>query len=267
MIGRFLFLCLAACGLLAGSEPPQRIASYSPGATQTIRALGASDQLVAVTRWCPLPPGHLARRTCDAFNPDLEELLKTKPDLVILPRLTNPLWAERCERAGLRVLLLSAESPSAITKDLNLLASALGKEANAEKIHLELTGIPAKKSQTLLVIWDGMMAGPDAYTALPLRRAGFKSPLKEGTWIKLDWEILVSANPDAVLWIQSEPTNSPIAPSEKYRLEMSKIPAVQGLKSVKSGEIFETTSGSDWLPGAGVAQAAQKLEKLCIAPK
>ena len=110
------------------------------------------------------------------------------------------------------------------------------------------------------------MAGPDAYIALPLRRAGFKSPLKEGTWVKLDWELLVAAKPDAILWIQSEPTNTPITASSKYRLEMSKVPAVQELKSVKLGNIFETTSGSDWLPGAGVMEVVQKLRNITIAP-
>lgn len=262
MIRRLLLLYLLIGGLLAETLPPRRIASYSPGATHTIIALGASDQLVAVTRWCPLPSTHPAQRTCDAFNPDLEALLKAKPDLVILPRLANPLWAERCERAGLRVLLLSAESPQAITNDLNLIAQALGQEAKAAQWDRELTVIPTKQPQTLVVIWDGMMAGPDAYTALPLRRAGFKSPLKEGSWVKLDWELLVAAKPDAILWVKSEPTNSPIVTSVKYRDEMSKIPAVQGLKSVKSGNIFETTSGSDWLLGAGALQTAQKLAEL-----
>jgi len=72
---------------------PERIASYSPGATRTLVDFGAADKIVAATRWCPLPAAHPAVRDCDVFNPDLERLLRAKPDLVILPRTSNPLWA------------------------------------------------------------------------------------------------------------------------------------------------------------------------------
>ena len=75
----FLWLCFGLCATLLGAEGPQRIASYSPGATQTLLDLGCRERIVAATRWCPLPPSHAAARTCDAFNPDLETLRLAKP--------------------------------------------------------------------------------------------------------------------------------------------------------------------------------------------
>ncbi len=256
----FLFCAYGAA--LGGAEPPQRIASYSPGATQTLVDLGCGPQLVAATRWCPLPPTHPAVRTCDAFNPDLETLLQAKPDLVILPRLANPLWAERCTRAGLKVVILSAEGPDSIARDLERLGEATQQQNNAKALRLKLTGVPAMKPRTLLVIWDGMMAGPDAYTALALRQAGFKSPLQAGTWVKLDWEILVQANPDAILWVESKPENTLISPAQNRLNELSEVIVVKKLKSITTSRVYGTTSGSHWLPGTGLIQAAEKLAEL-----
>jgi hypothetical protein len=256
------FLCCGYCAVVSGAEPPQRIASYSPGATQTLWDLGCGPQLVAATRWCPLPPTHPAVRNCDAFNPDLETLLQTKPDLVIVPRLANPLWAERCSRAGLKVLVLSAEGPDSIVRDLERLGEATQQQAKAKALRNQLSRVAAIRPRTLLVIWDGMMAGPDAYTASALRQAGFKSPLQAGTWVKLDWEILVQANPDAILWVESKPENTPIAPAQNRRKELSEIVVVKELKCIKASQVYGTTSGSHWLPGAGLILAAEKLAEL-----
>lgn len=255
----FLWLCFGLCATLLGAEGPQRIASYSPGATQTLLDLGCRERIVAATRWCPLPPSHTAARTCDAFNPDLETLRLAKPDLVVLPRMANPLWAERCTRAGLKVVVLSAEGPESVRQDLELLGQATGQTAAAQTLQTPLAGRGAARDKTLLVIWDGMMAGPEAYTALALKQAGFKSPLSTGTWIKLDWETIVSANPDAVLWLDSKPENTPITPSQKHQKEMSEVIVLKELKCVKEGKVFGASSGSDWLPGTGLIHAAEQL--------
>jgi ABC-type Fe3+-hydroxamate transport system substrate-binding protein len=112
-----------------------------------------------------------------------------------------------------------------------------------------------------------MMAGPDAYTTPVLKQAGLKSPLQAGTWVKLDWELLVQANPDAILWIDSKPENTPISPSQSRQKELSQIIVVKELKSVKTSQIYATTSGSHWLPGSGLILASDKLTELSKALK
>jgi hypothetical protein len=258
----FWLWCFSYCVAVSGAEPPQRIASYSPGATQTLLDLGCGSQIVATTRWCPLPKTHPAVRTCDAFNPDLETLLQAKPDLVILPRLANPLWAERCTRAGLKVIVLQAEGPDSVTRDIEMLGEATHQQAAAQALRNQLDRPAVNAPRTLLIVWDGMMAGPDAFTTLALKPAGFRSPLQAGTWVKLDWEILVQTNPDAILWIDSKPQNTPISPSKIRQKELSEVIVVKELKSVKATQVYETTSGSDWLPGSGLILASDKLTEL-----
>ena len=77
----WLLWCVTCLSSVAGER---RIASYSPGATQTLLDLGGGAEIVMATRWCPLPDDHPAARSADIFLPDLERLLLAKPDLVII---------------------------------------------------------------------------------------------------------------------------------------------------------------------------------------
>lgn len=259
---RLATFALLAVALLAHAAP-ERIASYSPGATRTLGEFDATPQVVAATRWCPLPTGHPATRDCDVFNPDLERLLRAKPDLVILPRTSNPLWAERCRGAGLKVLVLAPESATSALADIRLIGTALGRAPKAiRRLTQPLEDIPAMAPRKLLVVWDGMMAGPDSYLALPLRAAGLKSALRQGGWVKLDWETLAQAQPDAVLWVDSTPIDGAISPSEKRWCEMSQVSAVKELMCIKERLVFTTSSGAHWLPGAGLIQLQPKLLEL-----
>ncbi len=255
-------LGLLGAALLANAAP-ERIASYGPGATRTLVDFGAGPRIVAATRWCPLPATHPASRDCDVFNPDLERLLRAKPDLVVLPRTSNPLWAERCRGAGLKVLVLAPESATSALADIRLIGEALGQSPDAiARLLRPLEGIPAQQPRKLLIVWDGMMAGPDSYLGVVMRSAGFKSALPKGSWFKLDWETVALANPDLILWVDSLPEDGPINLSEKRRVEISQVTVVKELRFFKSGLIFETSSGSQWLPGTGLLQVTPKLAEL-----
>ncbi len=255
-------LALLGAAVLAVAAP-ERIATYSPGATRTLVDFGAADKIVAASRWCPLPATHPAARDCDVFNPDLERLLRAKPDLVIVPRTSNPLWAERCRGAGLKVLVLAPESATCVLADIRLIGEALGRSPEQiQRVTQSLERIPALLPRKLLIVWDGMMAGPDSYLGLPMRGAGFTSALKKGSWVKLDWETLVHAEPDVILWVESTSLDGPIVFSAKRQVEMSQVSLVKGLKCINADLIFETSSGSQWLPGSGLAQLGPKLSEL-----
>jgi ABC-type Fe3+-hydroxamate transport system substrate-binding protein len=211
------------------------------------------------TRWCPLPKDHPAARDADVFLPDLERLLGTKPDLVILPRMANPLWAEKCAKAGLRTLVLNPESRDSVSKDILRLGEVTGRTDAAKKIAAPLTNRPATTTRKIIVIWDGVMAGPDSYLAEPLAAAGLNSAFTRGAWIKFDWELLVAAKPDAVLWVQNSSSDSPITFSPEKALEMSRIPGVQDLACLKNKYIYQVSSGSNWLPGSGLTKSMDGL--------
>jgi ABC-type Fe3+-hydroxamate transport system substrate-binding protein len=257
---RTVVLWLASCLALGASE--HRIACYSPGATQTLLDLGCSAEIVMATRWCPLPKDHPAARDADVFLPDLERLVRAKPDLVVLPRMANPLWAEKCAKAGLRTIVLNPEARDSVVRDVRLLGEATGRMNEAARIELELTSRQAKKTRSIIIVWDGVMAGPESYLAEPLEAAGFRSALRQGTWVKFDWELLATAKPDAVLWIQDAATDSPLAENSAKAAEMAGLPAIKDLSCVKNQQIYLTNSGSKWLPGSGLMKARKDLDSI-----
>ncbi len=258
---RTLFLWIATC--LTLSAGGHRIASYSPGATQTLLDLGCSTEIVMATRWCPLPKEHPAARDADVFLPDLERLLGTKPDLIILPRMANPLWAEKCAKAGLRTVILNPESRHSVTLDITLLGEATGRKDAASAINFRiLAGSAAPRIKRVIVVWDGVMAGPESYLAEPLAHAALLSGLSQGAWVKFDWELLAAANPDAVIWIQNAETNGPLEAHPEKIAEMGRIPAIKDLTCVKKGHVYQARSGSNWLPSSGLQKILPDLLKL-----
>jgi len=261
------FLLMLFCFSWAIAAEPLRIASYSPGATQTLIDLNYASQIVAATKWCPLPAQHTASRDCDVFNPDLEKLLQKKPTLVILPRLANPLWAERCRQAGFNVLVLSPENKNSVADDISLIGKAVGQENLASDLILALGKNRSVSAKKLLVIWDGMMAGKNSYLAGPLEKSGFELPLPDSTWIKCDWEMIARFNPDVILWINNNPVDGPITLSAERLREFADLPAVREVNAVKNKKIFSTYSGCNWLPSSSLFSACSKMITLLDTPQ
>ena len=257
---RALLLWLVACLTLGAGE--RRIASYSPGATQTLLDLGCSAEIVMATRWCPLPKEHPAGRSADIFLPDLERLLLAKPDLVIIPRMANPLWAEKCAGAGLRTLVLHRESAECVSEDIKQIGEATGRIDQARRISDVLTKRPSGELRPIIIVWDGVMAGPESYLAGPLAAAGLKSALTKGSWLKFDWELLASSKPEAVLWIQNTSTDGPITLHSEKAAEMMRLPAIQSLPCVAKQRVYQTNNHGKWLPGSGLNKVVADLHGL-----
>jgi ABC-type Fe3+-hydroxamate transport system substrate-binding protein len=257
---RPLLLWLATCLTLSAGE--RRIASYSPGATQTLLDLGCSAEIVMATRWCPLLQEHPAGRSADIFLPDLERLLLAKPDLVIIPRMANPLWAEKCAGAGLRTLVLHRESPDSVSADIRQIGEATGRTDQARLISDALTKRASGELRPIIIVWDGVMAGPESYLAGPLAAAGLKSALPKGSWLKFDWELLASSKPEAVLWIQNTSRDGPITSYHEKVAEMQRLPAIQNLPCVAKQRIYQTNNHGKWLPGSGLTRATADLRGL-----
>lgn len=254
-------LCWLATGLTLSAGDP-RIASYSPGATRTLADLGCADAIVMATRWCPLPPEHPARRDADVFQPDLERLLQAKPDLVVLPRMANPLWADKCAKAGLRLVVLHAESKDSVSRDILLLGQTTGREAVARKLSGELRSPAKRPAKRIIIIWDGVMAGPESYLAEPLAAAGLASALESGSWVKFDWELIATRRPDALLWVQNGKAEGLLSTNPAKTAELRQVPAIRELSCVIKGRVYGAINSGNWLPGSGLSKIIPELSGL-----
>lgn len=253
----FGLACLGACAA-AG----ERIASFSPAATRILIDLGSSNELVAVTRWCELPTAHAARRTCDAFEPDVEALRVSGASVAVLPRLSNPMLAERVRSLGVRVVILAPESPDSPAADITTLSLLTHQTEAAERLlRLREQARRTKTNKRVLVIWDGVCAGPESYLSWVIRAAGAEPAIPSGAWPQWDIEEAARANPDLVLLLKVDGPNLPARDSEEIGF-WQRTAGLRNTLAAKNSRIFKLKPGSDWLPASGLPEAAETLANL-----
>lgn len=103
-------LAAAVAALLAGSgasaTPPQRIVSLSPTATETLFAIGAGRQVIAVDDQSDYPR-RAPRTKLSGFTPNVEAIAGYRPDLVVIGYDPNGL-SGTLRGLGIRVLVQDA---------------------------------------------------------------------------------------------------------------------------------------------------------------
>jgi iron complex transport system substrate-binding protein len=117
---------------------PQRIASLSPAATETLFAIGAGAQVIAVDMFSNYPEEATTRQQLDAFQPNLEAIAEVQPDLVLLFYDPGELAAS-LERLGITTAVLGSagetpESVEAVFDQIRLLGQMTGHSQEAEDL-------------------------------------------------------------------------------------------------------------------------------------
>jgi iron complex transport system substrate-binding protein len=104
----------------AGARTPQRIVSLSPTATESLFAIGAGRQVVAVDDQSDYPK-RVPRTKLSGYTPNLEAIAAYRPDLVVLSGDANDVVGG-LRRLGIRVLLQPAakDLPAAYGQILQL---------------------------------------------------------------------------------------------------------------------------------------------------
>ncbi len=256
-------LALATGAIRGETAPAARIASLSPAATRIVRDLGAGDSIVLATRWCELPAGHPARRDADAFEPDLESLAEARPTLVLVPRLANPLLADRLRGLGIPTEVLAAESPESPARDIRRLGALLGRTSEAApwlEARREQERMPRGKRR-ILIVWDGVMAGQGSYLSWVIEQAGGETLASASRWPEWDRESVARYNPELVLYLQASGPASP-TPDPTRLEEWRRQPALRATVASSTGCIYHLKPGSDWLPASGLPGAAATLREL-----
>ncbi|MDO8614008.1 MAG: ABC transporter substrate-binding protein [Dehalococcoidia bacterium] len=114
--------------------PPQRVVSLSAGHTETLYAIGAGDQIVAVdlTSDCPQATDKLPRE--NAFSPSVETIASVNPDLVIIFFDPGDLQSSL---QGLDIPVLNLAAPDSVQgvyDQMALLGKATGHSEEAERV-------------------------------------------------------------------------------------------------------------------------------------
>ena len=116
------------------SEPP-RVATVMPAVTESVFALGAGDLLLADSVFCSYPEEAKTKPKVGSFlNPDYEKIAELKPDVFILPTLSDDRIESRLKKLGIKCFFLNSEGLENISKDIILLGDLLRRRQEAARI-------------------------------------------------------------------------------------------------------------------------------------
>lgn len=108
-----------------------RIASLSPGLTETLFALGLGDQVVGVTRFCAYPPeARECTRVGGLLDPNYEALVAVRPDLVLITPFHRDQKGE-LERLGLHCEVVAQDTVADIRASFARVGTLCGREGAA----------------------------------------------------------------------------------------------------------------------------------------
>jgi iron complex transport system substrate-binding protein len=213
-----LLAAVAAALLVAGSGSPatfpHRIVSLSPTATETLFAIGAGKQVIAVDDQSDYPK-QAPRTKLSGFTPNVEAIAGYHPDLVVVSYDPNGLSGS-LRRLGIRVLVEdAAKTLDEAYAQMNQLGRVTGHPAAARALVTrikkrigELVAKGTRRARGLSVYHE---LTPDLYTATSKTFIGQIYSLfglkniadpadKDGSgYPKLSAEYVVSANPDIVV--------------------------------------------------------------------
>jgi cobalamin transport system substrate-binding protein len=212
--GSFPVSVIASNGKVTVSKRPTRIVSLSPTATETLFAIGASSQVVAVDDQSDYPK-NAPKTSLSGFTPNVEAIADYRPDLVVIAYDPKGL-SGALRRLGITVLHQDgAKSFKGAYQQIRQLGMVTGREGAAGELvswmKARIAGIvkDARKGRTGLTVYHELT--PDlfsatsktfvgqVYTALGLRNIADAADSVGTGYPQLSAEYVVSASPDIVV--------------------------------------------------------------------
>jgi iron complex transport system substrate-binding protein len=197
-------------------DPPLRIVSLTPGATEMLFAAGAGEQVIATVEYSEEPPA--ARRIArigDVAAVDMERLVALRPDVVVAwPAGGNPAQREKIARLNIPVyeqqVVRLADLPVSVRRLGVLAGTATAAERAAHDIEARLAALTrtygagaGKRPTVLLQVWNrpiytvgGQHLMSDALAICGARNLFADLP-EAGPVV--DTEAVIGRNPDIII--------------------------------------------------------------------
>lgn len=202
----------AANGAVTVPADPKRIVSLSPTHTETLFAIGAGSQVVAVDDYSN-HPANAPRTKLSGFKPNAEAVIAYKPDLVVLSDDLNGI-VKALEKVKVPVLLEPAPTNlDEVYDEINDLGQATGHTAEAKKVvagmrtNIQQTVAASAKAKGLTyyheldnklhTVTSKTFVG-QVYGLFGLRNIADKADKASGGYPQLSREYLLKQDPDLI---------------------------------------------------------------------
>ena len=191
---------------------PERIISYSPGATEILFAIGAGDRVVAADDFSDFPAAAAELPKVAYSSPDPERALSLEPDLLLMASRQRE-QIEQFRSLGMTVLFLdSAQDIEGVFGTIELLGEITGNEQEAADLAASMRARIEVVTAALEDVEDGPLVffelTADLYTAgdgtfvgelLTLASARNIAAGAASPYPQLSAEAIIDAAPDVIL--------------------------------------------------------------------
>lgn len=248
---------------------PQRIVSLSPASTEILFAVGAENQIVAVSDFSDYPPQAQNIPKVGGFDGktlSLEKILSFNPDFVYLTNVMHNHLIPHFESLNIDYYLSDANSFDQVKNEILQIAKITGHTSTGENLVKEIdSSINKINSQNQLLqkptvyweVWNSpfMSAGNSSFINDLIKTAGGINIFQEiaQAYPTVSEETIVAKNPQIIII----PQNSGITvDSVKNRKGWSQIDAV------KNDKIFIVDDNLLTRSGARIGESAEYLANL-----
>jgi len=248
---------------------PQRIVSLSPASTEILFAVGAENQIVAVSDFSDYPPQAKNLPKVGGFDGktlSLEKILSFNPDFVYLTNVMHNHLIPHFESLNIYYYLSDANSFDQVKNEILQIAKITGHSSNGENLVKEIdSSINKINSQNQLgekptvywEVWNSpfMSVGNSSFINDLIKTAGGINIFQEiaQAYPTVSEETIVAKNPQIIII----PQNSGITvDSVKNRNGWSQIDAV------KNDKIFIVDDNLLTRSGARIGESAEYLANL-----
>jgi iron complex transport system substrate-binding protein len=202
-------------------DHPRRVICLMPTVTDTVFALGAGDDVVAISDYTKYPAAALKKPSVgDLINPSIETILSLHPDLVIGTQPKGPMEVtDQLERAGIPIFLVSPHGIAGIFQSIESVGMALNRTAQADALVQRLQQrVDAVRARTknlpaprvFMPIWYDPITtiGKNAFITEVIEAAGGHSVTDDLSteWPQISMEVVLERAPDALLLVRGGKT-------------------------------------------------------------
>jgi len=195
---------------------PQRVIAFAPSIVEFLYEMGLEDRIVGVSAYCTFPPEAVEHPVMGHANePDQEQILGARPDLIL--GIGQALqMKEMAARLEIPAESLPLDSLDDIVQAPRTIGELLGEEAAgtalSRAIRQDLDAVavdPAERPSVLIVIGradkEVFTTGRGTFLTEIVDLAGGRSLTadREQPWFQLDWESVLSLQPDVILVFHS----------------------------------------------------------------
>lgn len=256
------------------SGVPTRIVSLTPSTTEIVCALGKCEAIIGRDQFSDFPAQVKSVPVLsDGFNPNYEQIVAAKPDLVLVAAITAPDVIKKLDELKLPTLVVGDVNSNfeSVKRDIQLVGKALGADAQAADVTAsmdkKLADLKSKIAQAKTkprVFWEldatdpakPYTPGPGTFIDEIIALAGGENIAgkADSPYVQINAEEVIKANPEVI--ILSDAAYG-VAPES-----VGKRPGWNVIDAVKNNRVFPIDDNLVSRPGPRVIEGLEAAARL-----